>query len=67
MSASRLMLTNLTSIGMVCRDNKSSIFASLVKKIIDVPVLILEAIAIREALGMERDRNMDKIVSEGDL
>lgn len=51
---------------MVCRDNKGHMFASSSKKIEDVPVLVTEAIAIREALRTTCDRNMDKILIESD-
>lgn len=64
--ASKVMITNLTTIGVVCRDSSGSTIASLGKKIGEVPVLVAEAIAIREALTLARDRNTDKLVIEND-
>lgn len=58
------MVINLTTFGMVCRDNKDPIIVSLDKKIGDVSVLIAKGIVIREALKITRDHYMDKIVIE---
>lgn len=47
-------------------DNKDRILDTLYKKLGDVPTLVAEAIAIREALRVTADRNMDNILLESD-
>lgn len=47
-------------------DNMGHTIASLSKKLEDVSILVTEAIAIREALRMASECNMDKIVIESD-
>lgn len=46
----RIRGTNLTTSGMVCRDNKGDLSASLGEKSGDVPILITKAIAISRSI-----------------
>lgn len=48
-NAFRITDKNLTSIGLVCRDTKGCIIASLGKKFADVTILVAEAITTRSA------------------
>lgn len=54
---------NLTSIGLVSRDNNRRILHTLGKKLGDIP-LVVEAIAIRESLRTAVVQNVDNIVVE---
>lgn len=56
---SRIIVTNQTTVSMVCKHNSGFIIASMGKKIKDVPNFIAETIAIRKTLKMARDHNVD--------
>lgn len=49
---------------MVCRDSKETIITNSGKKIGNGPMLVVEAIVIRETSRMTRDHNMNNIVIE---
>lgn len=59
--ASRIIVTNRTTIAMACRDNKGFTIASVVKRL-EMYMLISEVITIRKTLRLTK--NMDKTVIE---
>lgn len=62
--ASRIADKSLISVGLMCTDNNDLIIARLSKKLGDIPNLVMEVIAIGEALRITSERNMDKVLIE---
>lgn len=64
--SSKIPNKNLTSIEMICRDNKRHIFFSNNNKIRDVPVLVTKTITICDALKATTFRHMNNILVKCD-
>lgn len=61
------MTKKLTTIGYICRDDKGRIVYSMVRRVAYVPILVVDAIAIREALRVATYLKMDNLLIESDF
>lgn len=58
------MANDLTIVGFVCKNNKGRIIYSMGRRVRDIPVLIAEAIVVREALIIAAQLNMNNLFME---
>lgn len=64
--ASQITAKKLTMIRYVCRNDKGHIVHSTGRMVGDVPILVVEVIAVRKALRVTTHFNIDNLLMEGD-